>query len=66
MVTALEGDAGKPAPRTHQGLVTARCLGSGVFRGGVTGSQCQWQSGLEVDFMPSDAFCADADDSKEE
>jgi hypothetical protein len=32
---ALAGGVVKPAPRTHQGLVTGWDIGSGVFRGGV-------------------------------
>jgi hypothetical protein len=31
----LDGGVVKPAPRTHQGLVSARGLGPGVFRGGM-------------------------------
>ena len=42
---ALEGDAGKPAPRTHRGLVTAWGLDSGVFRGGVICVRFRGQSG---------------------
>jgi hypothetical protein len=44
VVTAWEDDAWKPAPRTHQGLVTGWDIGSGVFRGGMFGARCETYS----------------------
>jgi hypothetical protein len=41
----LVGGVVKPAPRTHQGLVTGWGFGSGVFRGGVICARRWWSLG---------------------